>query len=316
MSDSTRDDLSRATRGKASTRDELSKSTRGEASKSTRGEASKSTRDELNKGTRGEASKSTRDGKGARGEKSARSGPGTRGGDSTTRGADTRRSGMRSDVGASRARAGLSAEGDIAVRIEGTAAKRLDTAEAPAAAILPRLRVAPPLPIQAPRPTFAAGLIVLVLAGVVGILLINTKTMEQSFQLDALRKNQASLDERQQELNQQLNQVRSPGNLAAAARRLGLVPAENPAMITLPDGTIIRPLTPGKGQTSVTAQESLTTDGTGAPATQNSTAGQTGTGQNGTGQTGAGQTGAGQTGAGQNGAGQNTADQNAAGTGQ
>ncbi|MFI1988041.1 hypothetical protein [Actinoplanes sp. NPDC020271] len=212
-------------------------------------------------------------------------------------------------------RAGVRVEGEIEVRIEGTAAKRLDTAESPAP-VLPRLRVAPPLPIRAPKPTFAAGLIVLVLAGVVGILLINTKTMEQSFQLDALRKNQASLDEQQQELDQQLIQVSSPGSLAAAARRLGLVPAENPAIIKLPDGTIIRPLTPGKGQTSVTAQESLTTDGTGAPASQSTTTGQNPAGQNPTGQNPAGQNPAGQNPTGQNPTGQTTADQNAVGTGQ
>ncbi|WP_436521994.1 hypothetical protein [Actinoplanes sp. HUAS TT8] len=226
------------------------------------------------------------------------------------RGADTRRSGMRSDEG--RAPAGLRVEGDIEVRIEGTAARRLDTAEAPAP-VLPRLRVAPPLPIRAPRPTFAAGLIVLVLVGVVGILLVNTKTMEQSFQLDALRKNQASLDEQQQELQQQLNQVSSPGNLAAAARRLGLVPAENPAMIRLPDGKIIRTPTPGKGATSVTAQEALTTDGTGAPAATNTT-GTTGQGTTGQGTTGQGTTG--QNSTGQSTTGQNSADQNAVGTGQ
>ncbi|MFC3987857.1 hypothetical protein [Actinoplanes siamensis] len=153
------------------------------------------------------------------------------------------------------------------IEIEGTAARRLDTAEA-SGPVLPRLRVAPPLPLRAPRPTFAAGVIGLVLVGVVGILLINTKTMEQSFRLDALRENQATLDEQQQELQQQLNEVSSPGSLAAAARRLGLVPAENPAMIRLPDGKIIRTPTPGKGQTSVTAQDPLTAGDATAPAGQ------------------------------------------------
>ena len=43
----------------------------------------------------------------------------------------------------------------------------------------------------------------MVLVGVLGILLINTKTMEQSFQLDALREEQATLDKQQQELKQQ-----------------------------------------------------------------------------------------------------------------
>ncbi|WIM98131.1 hypothetical protein ACTOB_001712 [Actinoplanes oblitus] len=200
-------------------------------------------------GGRAAQPRATERGRGA--SRDARSeGTGVRG----ARRSDTRRSGIGRDD--RRERAGLRVEGDIEVTVEGTAAKRLDTAET-AAPALPRLRVAPPLPIRAPRPTFAAGVIVLVLAGVVGILLINTKTMEQSFKLDALRENQATLDEQQQELNQQLIQVSSPGNLEAAARRLGLVRAENPAMIRLPDGKIIRPPTPGEGPVSVTAQDSL-----------------------------------------------------------
>ncbi|GIE84915.1 hypothetical protein [Actinoplanes regularis] len=195
------------------------------------------------------------------GERGRGAGRGTGTGGTGARGArqfaersDTRRSGIGRDERRE------PAEPVIEIEIEGTAAKRLADG-APAAPALPRLRVAPPLPIRAPRPTFAAGVILLVLVGVVGILLINTKTMEQSFRVDALRKNQASLDEQQQELEQQLIQVSSPGSLAAAARRLGLVPAENPAMIRLPDGKIIRTPTPGKGQTSVTAQEPLVTDG-------------------------------------------------------
>ncbi|GAA4599955.1 hypothetical protein BJY16_003275 [Actinoplanes octamycinicus] len=212
---------------------------------------------------------------------------------------DTRRSGTgREDR---RERAGLRVEGEIEVTVEGTAAKRLDTAET-ATPALPRLRVAPPLPIRAPRPTFAAGVVALVLVGVVGILLINTKTMEQSFRLDALRDSQAELAEQQQELDQQLIQVSSPGNLEAAARRLGLVRADNPAMIRLPDGKIIRPPTPGHGPVSVTAQDSLPT--TGADADPSKGAG------------GKQQPAAGADDAGQNGAGQNDAGQNAVGTGQ
>ncbi|KUL24906.1 MULTISPECIES: hypothetical protein [Actinoplanes] len=156
---------------------------------------------------------------------------------------------------------------ETVIEVDGTAAKQLKT-DGISLPFLPRLRVAPPLPIRAPRPTFAAGVIALVLVGVVGILLINTKTMEQSFRLDALRENQTSLDEQQQELEQQLIQVSGPGNLEAAARQLGLVPAGAPAKIRLPDGKYIGTPRPGQGQTAPTAQDSLTTGGatTGAGA--------------------------------------------------
>ncbi|MDI6104476.1 hypothetical protein QLQ12_38395 [Actinoplanes sp. NEAU-A12] len=138
--------------------------------------------------------------------------------------------------------------------IDGATALSIEVAgDAQATPGRPRLWVAPPLPIRAPRATFAAAVIAVVLLGVVGILLINTKTMEQSFQLDALREEQAILDKQQQELKNKLVEKSSPGSLAAAARRLGLVAAEDPAVILLPDGTIIRPPKAAKGPTAPTA---------------------------------------------------------------
>ncbi|WP_229075782.1 hypothetical protein [Actinoplanes sp. DH11] len=189
---------------------------------------------------------------------------------------------------------------------DGTAALALEvtglevTAADPVATGRPKLLVAPPLPLRAPRATFAASVIAVVLAGVLGILLINTKTMEQSFRIDALQKQKAELDKQQQTLEQQLIQASNPGNLHAAARRLGLVMAESPAMIRLPDGKISRIPTPGRGQPGVTAQNGLNQNG----------AAQNGAAQNGAAQNGAGQNGAGQNGAGQNGAGQKSVDQN------
>ena len=156
---------------------------------------------------------------------------------------DTRRSGIRSR-GAQ----------DPAAPVDGATALAIEvTADAPPMPGRPRLWVAPPLPIRAPRATFAAAIIAVVLLGVVGILLINTKTMEQSFQLDALREEKTALDKQEQELKRQLVEVTGPGSLAAAANRLGLVPAEDPAVITLPDGTVIGSPKPAKGPTAPTA---------------------------------------------------------------
>src|SRR4029079_3156190 len=69
---------------------------------------------------------------------------------------------------------------------------------------VPRLRVAPPVPINAPRAPFIALLVVLVLAGVFGILLINTKTNENSFELADMQKRQAQLDSQEQRLRNQI----------------------------------------------------------------------------------------------------------------
>src|SRR6266536_684233 len=49
-----------------------------------------------------------------------------------------------------------------------------------------RLRVAPPAPVSAPRAPFVAMLLVVVVAGVLGILVLNTKINENAFRLGAL----------------------------------------------------------------------------------------------------------------------------------
>ncbi|WP_067510322.1 hypothetical protein [Actinoplanes sp. TFC3] len=143
--------------------------------------------------------------------------------------------------------------------VRGTAALKPDTeprADHPRSTVAaPHLRVAPPAPINAPRAPFIALVSGVVVVGVLGILLVNTKTAENSFRLDTLQKEQASLDARQQSLENEIAARNMPGNLDAAARALGLVKADSPAYIRLPDGKIIGVPAPGSGQTSVTAQD-------------------------------------------------------------
>jgi type II secretory pathway pseudopilin PulG len=142
---------------------------------------------------------------------------------------------------------------------QGTAAlapvEPLGTGTTPAA---PRLRVAPPAPVSAPRAPFIAVVIAIVVAGVFGVLLINTKTNENTFELSRLQDRQAALDNQQQRLENQIAGYESTGNLDAAARRLGLVKADTPAYIRLPDGKIIGVPRPGMGRPAVTAQDPVT----------------------------------------------------------
>jgi hypothetical protein len=148
---------------------------------------------------------------------------------------------------------------------QGATALKLDTAVAEplrATETAPRLRVAPPAPISAPRAPFIAGVIALVVAGVLGILLINTKTNENSFEISRLREQKTALDTRQQQLENQLAVYDSTGNLSAAAKRLGLVKADTPAYIRLPDGKVIGVPRPGAGQPAVTAQDAADAAGT------------------------------------------------------
>ncbi|MGC4805789.1 hypothetical protein [Micromonospora sp. DT233] len=119
----------------------------------------------------------------------------------------------------------------------------------------PRLRVAPPPPVSVPRAPFAALILVLVVGGVLGILLVNTKINENSFRLEKLQQQQAKLDVDQQQLEKQIADKKAPGNLTATARKLGMVESEQPAYIRLPDGRMIGVPQPANGQPSVTSQQ-------------------------------------------------------------
>jgi hypothetical protein len=106
-------------------------------------------------------------------------------------------------------------------------------------ATLPAPAVAP-LPVALPRAPFLALIVGLVVAGVVGVLVLNTKINENAFELEHLRARQAALNLEEQQLAQRLADKESTGNLAAEAARLGLVPAGTPAFISIPDGRVIR----------------------------------------------------------------------------
>jgi hypothetical protein len=196
-----------------------------------------------------------------------------------------------------------------AAATQGTAALKLDPARVTEAARTPRLRVAPPAPISVPRAPFVAVVIALVVAGVLGILVINTKTNENSFRISKLQDQKAALDNQQQQLENQIAGYESTGNLDAAARRLGLVKADTPAYIRLPDGRIIGVPKPGTGQPAVTSQDAASAKNTQNNATQNSTT-QNGVTQNSTTQNGTTQNGTTQNGTTQNGTTQNGVTQN------
>ncbi|GAA2704470.1 hypothetical protein ACFY2R_08140 [Micromonospora olivasterospora] len=139
--------------------------------------------------------------------------------------------------------------------VNGTAALRPAERSRPAATASPRLRVAPPPPVSVPRAPFVALILVLVVGGVLGILLVNTKINENSFRLEKLQQQQAKLDVDQQQLEKDIAEAEAPGNLTAAARRLGMVEAEEPAYIRLPDGRMIGVPQPANGKPSVTSQQ-------------------------------------------------------------
>ncbi|MGN9907071.1 hypothetical protein ACTMTJ_05875 [Phytohabitans sp. LJ34] len=141
--------------------------------------------------------------------------------------------------------------------------------------VVPWLRVAPPLPVAVPRAPFIALILVVVVGGVLGILVVNTKINENAFRLSELREQQSALDVQEQQLKQEIARAEDPGNLTAQALRLGLVQG-TPVQIRLPDGRVTGMMTPATQAPSITSQQGTGT-GTGEQA------GGTGTGQQGTG---------------------------------
>jgi hypothetical protein len=136
-----------------------------------------------------------------------------------------------------------------------------------------RLRVAPPVPVRAPRAPFVLLVLSVVIGGVLGILVLNTKINENAFRLQDLQNQQVALDQRQQQLSDDLAQRESPNSLAAQARRLGLVRADNPAYIHVPDGRVAGQPTPALGTPSVTGGQNAPSD-TGTPSAPGGTASQ------------------------------------------
>jgi hypothetical protein len=116
------------------------------------------------------------------------------------------------------------------------------------------ISVVPPLPVSAPRAPFVALVLSVVVVGVLGILVINTKINEGAFHLHDLKAQQGNLDQHEQRLEREIAEKESPGNLAAAARQLGLVRADSPAFLRLPDGRQLGVPKPAAGPVSAAGQ--------------------------------------------------------------
>lgn len=119
----------------------------------------------------------------------------------------------------------------------------------------PRLRVAPPPPVAVPRAPFVALVLLVVIGGVLGILLLNTKINENAFVLHDLRQQQAELNHQQQLLEEEVAVAASSVQLIAAANRLGLVRDGQPPHLWVPSGRLDGTLSPTTGEPSRTSQE-------------------------------------------------------------
>lgn len=110
-----------------------------------------------------------------------------------------------------------------------------------------RLTVVPPRALgrtQAARTPFVILVIAMLAGGVVGLLMFNTSMQQRSFQATALEHRMNELTAREQSLSMQLDGLRDPQHLAAAAKKLGMVAPAQPAFVRLGNGRVLGNATP------------------------------------------------------------------------
>src|SRR4051794_29293400 len=123
----------------------------------------------------------------------------------------------------------------------GTAKARVAAATRPAPARRPepKLRIVYGAPFRPPRMPFVLFVVVLLAAGLVGLLLLNTELQRGTFQVTALNQQADQLRDQQEQLERQARALESPQNLADRALRMGMVPNPNPVFLRLSDGKVL-----------------------------------------------------------------------------
>jgi hypothetical protein len=101
-----------------------------------------------------------------------------------------------------------------------------------------RLTVVPRGRARAARMPFVALVSLILLGGVVGLLLFNTSMQQASFATTALEGQANTLAARQQTLEMELDRLRDPQRIAAAAVKLHMVQGCSPAFIRLGTGEV------------------------------------------------------------------------------
>ncbi len=102
-----------------------------------------------------------------------------------------------------------------------------------------RLTVVPRRTAKAPRVPFVSLVTLLLVGGIVGLLLFNTSMQQGSFVASSLEDRAAVLAGKEETLRIQLHRLREPQHVAAEAKKLGMVPAGNPAFLRLSDGKVL-----------------------------------------------------------------------------
>jgi hypothetical protein len=124
------------------------------------------------------------------------------------------------------------------------AAARRTSARPAAPARRPRLRAVPDAVTRPARTPFVVLVLLVLAAGLVGLLLLNTSLQQGSFHLAELERSTTELRDRQQALAREVALLEAPGSLARRAMSLGMIPDTSPAYLRLPEGSVTGDLEP------------------------------------------------------------------------
>ncbi len=135
----------------------------------------------------------------------------------------------------------------------------------------PALAVVPARRSRVGHAPFAAVVVAVLAAGLLGLLVLNTVLAQDAFRLHTLKVQSRLLEDREQVLQREVEALRAPSALAARAGVLGMVPAGPPAFLRLPDGAVLGAETSADvpelqaGAPADTAAPTSTTDSADAP---------------------------------------------------
>ncbi len=151
------------------------------------------------------------------------------------------------------------------------ATARPQTRPAPRRASSPaprRLQVVAP-PVGEGSGLFLALCVGLVIAGFVGVLVLNTAMAKGSYTMRDLQHRSDALTDTRDDLAHDLDAVSGPGPLARRATALGMVPAQTAAFLRLSDGRVIGVAQKATADTtfSVVTERAAPTGGTSPSAT-------------------------------------------------
>ena len=112
----------------------------------------------------------------------------------------------------------------------------------------PRLGLVPPTNARLGNRAFVIFLAGLLVAGVIGLLLLNTFLQTQAIDSDKLRQQAAAMSYREGELTTQVTEASSTGELTRKASKMGMRPNDNIAYIDVRTGEITGKAEPADGK--------------------------------------------------------------------